>query len=544
MNMRRYFFLFCFFFLGSSVLVFAQGKQVDGELLVHFEDKVDVVSFLQQFAGNKRQAAPAELNYGRPVGQILNIHILTYNPRETEGQVLLERLRRHPQVEAAQFNYYLEWRGEVQPNDPSYDLQWTLPRIGLPEVWEVTTGGRTADDREVVVAVLDSGFDIFHEDLKDNLWINYSEVPGDGVDNDFNGYVDDVEGWNFINSSPEHPVKQHGHSVAGIIGARGNNDLGVSGVNWNVRLMLLSVSQVDQIVAAYEYALSQRELFLKTEGREGALVVVTNASFGVSRVFCEEQPVWGGMYDLLGKEGVLSVGGADNSAWDVDEVGDMPTTCPSDYLLTVLNTNIDDERHQGSAWGSESIDMGAPGQNSYTTKPYDEYGLFTGNSASVPHLTGSVALLYSLPCSSIAEGIFSQPEETALFIREVLLDGVDPLEDLDTVTVTGGRLNVFNSMMLIQEQCGGSSGPLSIFNLYPNPANEQVTVNYETPDFENYQIRVFNTLGQEVHRDEIVPSRFSEKSYELMTARYPTGLYYFIIHRGDERTAAPFVIQR
>lgn len=544
MNVKRSILLTALLLTGLNVAVFAQGKQVEGELIVRFQERVDVGAFLREFGGNKRQAAPAVLSYGRPVGQWLNIHVLTFDPGKTEGQFVLDRLRRDRRVVAAQFNYYLEWREEVLPNDPSYDLQWTLPRIGLPQVWEVTTGGRTADDREVVVAVLDSGFDLYHEDLEENVWINHSEVPGDGVDNDFNGYVDDVKGWNFITDSPVHPIKQHGHSVAGIVGARGNNDLGVSGVNWDVRLMLLSVSQVDQIVAAYEYALAQRELFTKTQGREGALVVVTNASFGVSRTFCEEQPVWGDMYDLLGREGVLSIGGADNSAWDVDEVGDMPTTCPSDYLLTVLNTNEEDKRHQGSAWGAESIDMGVPGQNSFTTKPYNEYGLFTGNSASVPHLAGAVALLYSLPCGSIAEGALSQPEETALFIRQVLLNGVDKLDELDTITVTGGRLNVFNSMLLIQDQCGGTTGPLSIFNVYPNPADQEVTVHYETPDFENYQVRVFNTLGQEVFRDEIAPSRFSEKNYELITARYPIGLYYFFIYRGKDRATAPFVIQR
>lgn len=539
----------CFIFLIILILgpeIAAQESQrIAGELIVRLENGVVPDDFLKTFStATSRQPTAVPLRYDRSVGRRFNIHVFRYDPVQSDGELLLQRLRRDRKVAAAQFNYRLEWRDEVVPNDPEYLEQWTLPRIGLPQVWEVATGGKTALDAEIVVAVLDSGFDLDHEDIKDNVWNNSGEVPGDGIDNDGNGYIDDVVGWNFVASTPVHPLSEHGNSVAGIIGARGDNGTGVTGINWNVKLMLLTVSQVDQIIEAYEYALDQRERYNLSQGLEGSLVVATNASFGVSKTFCSEQPVWGGMYDLLGEVGVLSVGGADNSAWDVDEVGDMPTTCTSDFLLTVLNTDIDDVRYQSSAWGPVSIDMGAPGQNSFTTKLEDRYGLFTGNSAAVPHLTGTIGLLYSLPCEGLAEGVLTQPQQTALFLREVLLEGVDPLVDLEGLTVTGGRLNVFNTMELIQAQCGGTTGPLALLNLFPNPADESMKVLYETPDFEPYDIEVFNPLGQLIYREEVVPSRFSTKTYELPTAQWPIGVYYLSVRRDKERVTKTFVIQR
>ena len=118
---------------------------------------------------------------------------------------------------------------------------------------------------------------------------------------------------------------------------------------------------------------------------------------------------WGKIYERLGAAGILTAAGAANNAWDVVQVGDMPTTCPSDFLLTVLNTNANDERYYGSAFGRKSIDMGAPGQNSYTTKPFNNYGSFNGNSAAAPHLAGAIALLYAMPCGNIGRGRLRYP---------------------------------------------------------------------------------------------------------------------------------------
>ena len=298
----------------------------------------------------------------------------------------------------------------VNPDDSFFSDQWDMAKIGLPDVWETTTGGLTVNGDTIVVAVLDSGFDIDHPDLRDNIWQNLEEIPNDNIDNDNNGYIDDIYAWNFRDSSNIHHLHAHGHSVAGIVGAKGNNGLGVTGVSWNVKVMVLDTKAISDIISAYEYVIDQRQRYNESNGTKGAFVVATNASFGKDRAFCEEYPVWGGMYDLMGEVGILTGAGTANSSWDVEEFGDMPTTCTSDFIITTLNTNEADEKHSGSAYGGVSIDIGSPGQGSFTIKLNDDYGDFGGNSAAAPHLTGAIGLLYSVPCPEIADGAYSTAE--------------------------------------------------------------------------------------------------------------------------------------
>ncbi|MGB3548091.1 MAG: S8 family serine peptidase, partial [Saprospiraceae bacterium] len=186
------------------------------------------------------------------------------------------------------------------PTDELYPRQAThLELVGLPRAWDLTTGGTAPNGDRIVVAILDEGFDLAHEDLLNNTWTNTGEVPNDGIDNDGNGYVDDLHGWNFKSDRPTFPDALHGQSVAGIIGAQGDNGIGTTGVNWSVDLMYFAIETVSDIVAAYEYVLDQRVRYNNSQGREGSLVVVTNASFGVEGGRCSSYAVWADMYDRL-----------------------------------------------------------------------------------------------------------------------------------------------------------------------------------------------------------------------------------------------------
>jgi hypothetical protein len=538
MNMIIWRWLAVLLALGFSVAAPGQREPIPGQLIVRLRADYSPSALR---GGGGTLSASAGIAHERPIAPQFNIHLFRYDTAFMSGEVALALVRRHKAVLAAQFNRELQWRHS--PNDPEYDRQWSLPRIQAPQVWQYTTGGRTARGDEIVVAVLDGGFDLRHEDFRDNLWFNPGERPGDGIDNDGNGYIDDVNGWNFVENKPEHRVDQHGQSVAGIIGAKGNNGIGVTGLNWRVQIMPLSVRFVDQIIAAYAYVIDQRSRYNKTDGRDGAFVVATNASFGIDRVFCEEEPVWGQMYDLLGAVGVLTGAGAANADWNVDEVGDMPTTCPSPYLISVLNTNGNDERHPSSAYGSRSIEMGAPGQNSYTTKPGDNYGLFNANSAAAPHLTGAIGLLYSLPCPAIAELSIRNPPQMAKLIREALLAGVDPQPSLREYTTTGGRLNIFRAMEQLQDFCGASSGPLNIMRVYPNPAGQFTRVEYESPDFEPLVLRVFNSMGQFLYQETISPSRFGIKQHRLdIPPNWTAGIYFVSLQHHDKWVTQRFVV--
>lgn len=445
---------------------------------------------------------------------------------------VLSMLRANSNVKNVQRNGVIDFRRT--PNDPDYSLQFGLEMIGAPKVWDITTGGLTATGDTIVVAILDSGANLQHEDLQDNIWINHVEEI-DGIDNDENGYIDDIHGWDFIDESGDIGIKNHGTAVAGIIGARGNNDLGITGVNWNIKIMVFRIMRVDQIIAAYEYIIDQRHKYNTTNGKKGAFIVATNASFGRGRTFCTEQPIWGEMYDRLGAVGILTGAATDNSNYDVDERGDVPTTCESEFLITTTNIDKTDQKHQSAAFGSISVDMGAPGQGSYSAESFDEYGTFNGNSAAAPHVTGSIALLYSLPCAELGRFAKDSPREAALLIKDALLKGVDPNESLEGVTATGGRLNVFNSMIEIQNFCGTTTGDLEIFSLTPNPVADFLTMTFETPDFDDYTIDLYNTLGQLVYKNTIIPNRFLRKQVTINVANLDSGTYFLVL-RGSEKT--------
>jgi len=517
--------LFSLTFSMAQSAPLADNGLIAGEILLKLKPQIVAVDFEESFGRNYA------LRHVRQLGHRLNIHLYNFDAN-ANGQALLDQLRKHPMVESAQFNYSVNSRND--PNDPNFSEQWGLERIGAPQVWDVTTGGLSARGDTIVLAILDSGFDVNHEDLRDNVWFNRFEIPNNGIDDDGNGYTDDVMGWNFITDSAVITSDAHGTSVAGIAGARGNNGVGISGMNWNIKLMLLPTDNVGQVIEAYEYIIEQRDLFNSTNGQKGAFVVATNASFGREAEFCSAQPVWGPLYDEMGQVGVLTGAGTANRAWDVDMVGDMPTTCPSNFIITTLNTADNDRRYQGSAFGKVSIDLGTPGDGSFSIKPNGEYGIFGGNSASAPHLSGAIALLYSLPCEGLAEDALLRPAETALFIRQALLQSVDPIASLANETVTGGRLNVFRAMEHIQESCGNTTGDLAIVNLFPNPVSLDLKLEYESPDFEALDIRVFNALGQLVFSDRFFPARFGAKQYVIDVRSWATGTYFATINRGKD----------
>jgi hypothetical protein len=468
-----------------------------GQLLVKFKPQVVPENFMVGFQTYSRDGGGIWLE--KKLSKAANINLIGYDTLTVNALKLLEEIKKDPQVEYACFDISVESRGDM-PDDPNLASQWGLFTIGTEKVWELTKGGVSALGDTIVVAILDTGFDINHEDLKGNIWINKGEKPGDKIDNDQNGYIDDITGWNFVHQNATHIADNHGSSVAGIIGAKGNNGKGISGMNWHVKLMVFETRLVSDIIAAYDYIIEQRERYNRTKGKQGAFVVTTNASFGVNKIKCVDQPLWGEMYDRLGAAGILSVAGAANNPWNVDEVGDMPTTCKSDYLMTVLNTNPKDERYAGSAFGAVSIDMGAPGQNSFSTKNNNEYGVFHGNSAAAPHLAGAIALLYSIPRHKLADDAMAFPAQTAMKIRNLLLNNVDKVPSLVSLTSTGGRLNVFSSMLKLLEIYPEKKPemPTGKLLVYPNPSIDEIYVEIAKPENETGLLSIYNAMGQQV----------------------------------------------
>ena len=294
-----------------------------------------------------------------------------------------------------------------------------------------------------------------------NLWKNHAEIPDNGIDDDNNGYVDDYHGWDTgSNSDNVGDGGGHGTPVAGIVGAKGNNGVGVAGVNWDVKVMIVQggTGVESEVLQAYSYALVARQRYNETNGTEGAFVVSTNASWGVDFGQPEDAPLWCSFYDTLGVHGILNCGATINGNQNIDEVGDLPTACPSDYMIAVTNMNWNDIKVQGAGYGLETIDLGAFGANTWTTS-VSSYGSFGGTSGATPHVTGTIALMYSAPCPLLSGLAKSDPEAAAALVREYILDTVDPNESLEGITTTGGRLNVANAMNELMANCGPCPPP-------------------------------------------------------------------------------------
>lgn len=366
----------------------------------------------------------------------------------------LSRLRALPALRWAQADHYTQDR--LLPDDSAFGQQWNLHQasdadVDAPEAWDLATGGTDPLGRSIVVAVVDGGMDLAHPELAPNQWTNPGEIPGNGQDDDSNGYVDDLHGWSAYTHSGTLTFTGHGTHVSGIVGARGNNLNQVCGVNWDVDLLTVCGSSTTTSVAleAYAYVLEQKTLWLESGGQWGANVVSTNSSFGVNFGNCAagDYPAWNEIYDALGDVGILSAAATMNLNANVDLQGDVPTSCPSDYLITVTNTTNTDLRNTSSAYGALSIDLGAPGTQILSTHLNSGSTYLTGTSMSAPHVAGAVALMHAAASDSLAHLVAAQPAEGARVLKQLLLEGVDPLPALAGITVTGGRLNLHKAVL-------------------------------------------------------------------------------------------------
>jgi len=396
----------------------------------------------------------------------------------------LTDLRANPWVEKAQLDHKLTQRQTI-PNDPNFSSLWNMHNTGqsggtvdadidAPEAWDLTTGGVTPLGDTIVVAVIDGGCDINHIDLVDNLWTNRYEIPYNSVDDDSNGYVDDIHGWDAYNSIGSIPSHSHGTHVCGIVGARGNNNIHVTGVNWNVKLMPIagSTSLTSIALEAYGYALDQRFFYDSTGGQLGAFVVATNSSFGIDNADCNSDPyiLWNDIYDAMGQLGILSAAATMNSNSNVDVTGDVPTGCASDYVIAVTNTTKYDTKNAGAAYGALSIDLGAPGTSVVSTVPGNTTSSMSGTSMASPHVAGAVGFLHAVMSQGFATYYLNNPGDGALMIKDFILDGTDPLTSLNGITVSGGRLNLNNSALLVQLFMASDS-------LDPNPVTDLIADN-------------------------------------------------------------------
>jgi Subtilase family/Secretion system C-terminal sorting domain len=427
---------------------------VEGDLIVMFKHGVDAGSFIKNYS-------VIDLKIKEELVKDLNIYLLQYDTKKSQSVDALVSVMRNDNVAIAQFNHYVTER--VIPNDSRFAEQWDKNNTGqtggtpdadidAPEAWDITPGGVTVLGDTIVVAIVDGGQQVDHPDL--DTWRNWAEIPGNNIDDDNNGYIDDINGWNAASNNGTIPAATHGSHCAGIAGARGNNNLGVAGVNLKVKTMPIvygsSPTLEQSVVKAYGYALKERKLYNQSNGAQGAFVVSTNSSFGVDNGQPSNYPLWCAFYDSLGVEGILSAGAGPNNNVNIDIVGDIPTTCPSNYLIAVTNTTNTDARNSGAGYGPINMDLGAPGTSILSTLPTSTYGLLTGTSMATPQVTGAVGLLYAGASSVFIQLAKNDPDSAALLFKQFILSSVDTIPALTGITVSNGRLNVYKMLQKVR----------------------------------------------------------------------------------------------
>ncbi len=431
---------------------------VQGEIIVMTQEKGDINKLAQDL--NREHGVFARVEVKELLSAPMRTWLIGFDESAVSMSEMLYSTKKNTNVKLAQTNKILEER--VIPNDPFFSQQWHHANgndrdIDSPEAWDITTGGLTTTGDEIVVCVVENnGSNWQQADIVDNHWVNNNEIPDNGIDDDENGYVDDYDGWHVVNLNDNLGTGNHGTQVSSMIGAKGDNSTGITGVNWNVKIMQVQLGSIveSRVVASYSYALTMRKLYNQTNGEKGAFVVATNSSWGIDGGQPSEAPIWCAMYDSLGTYGVISCGATANNDVNIDLVGDLPTACPSEYLVSVTATDNNDVR-TFSGYGTTHVDLGAPGEDVFLAGN-NNYNTTSGTSFATPCVAGAIALLYSAPCTSFMAQVYADPSLAAELMINYILNGVDPVSNLAEETVTGGRLNVKTSLDLLLAACSNN----------------------------------------------------------------------------------------
>lgn len=498
---------------------------VKGQLLIQLKHNTNSNQFIRKFQTEQHISVRSFKCISAP----LNIYLIEFEDKAINLNQSKRFIYSYNEVQLVQKNHLVASR-EAIPNDILFNDQWYLKNTGTgggvvdadidaTDAWDITTGGTTTHNDTIVVCVIEgSGVDISHEDLQGNLWKNYAEIPGDGIDNDNNGYIDDFRGWNVQSEDDFVASGSHGTRVCGMIGAKGNNEIGISGVNWDVKMMIIkgqTASNEASVIAAYTYPLVMRKRYNESYGEEGAFVVATNASWGIDNGNPADSPLWCAIYDSLGVHGILNVGATTNNNVNVDVAGDLPTGCTSPYFIGVTMSNNIDVR-ASSGFGTTAVDLAAPGYGVKLPIPGNSYSTTNGTSFATPCVTGAIALAYAAPCADFINLAKFDPAAATLQMKDYILNGVDVLPALSTDVMTSGRLNVFNSINLMLDGCD-TDACIPPYNLRANAISDTAATLHWDGFTTDYLLTINGTeiavVGNEINLDTLSPC--SEYTFSL-----------------------------
>ncbi|XVJ59247.1 MAG: S8 family serine peptidase [Tepidisphaera sp.] len=394
---------------------------LDAQPTLEYDPGSVLVKFSTQGRGADRMISQAAALVGGEVVQrwtvVPGLVHLTVNSMSVEDAIRV--LSAMPEVEYAEPDFYV--RALVTPNDPSYGQLWGMNQtndadIDAPQGWDIFTG-----NPNFVVAVIDTGIQRTHPDLAANTWVNPGEIAGNSIDDDGNGFVDDLYGWDFVNND-NNPTDDNGHGThcAGTIGAVGNNGVGVVGVVWNTKLAACK--------------------FLSASGSGSISAALSSLQYCIGKGIKVSNNSWGGggfsqsMANALttaANVGHIFVAAAGNGGYNNDTSPSYPASYTNPNVIAVAATASNDTLASFSQFGATSVDVGAPGVNIYSTYPTNSYTTLSGTSMATPHVAGVVTAVYG-----------QNPSWTYQQVRDRIYATVRPVAALNGRCVTGGMVNL------------------------------------------------------------------------------------------------------
>ena len=410
----------------ASGKVSGQPAYAPDRILVKFKPGVSTTQAMNALA--RAENVPAVLSRK---ARFFDTTVVSVSAPRADIPAIVKAVSAWPDVEYAEPDYLLY--AAVRPNDTYFNNLWGLENTGqfsgtpdadidATEAWDTFTG-----DASLVVGVIDSGIDYTHPDLAANMWVNPGEIPSNGRDDDGNGYIDDIHGINTITGTG-NPMDDNGHGThcAGTIGAVSNNNRGVAGVAWKVKLMGLKFLDskgsgwTSDAIEALAYAKTMKTQY-------GVNIKITSNSWG-GYVYSKE------LADAISASnaaGILFVAAAGNDALNTDDKPHYPSSLQIANVISVASSDHNDALSAFSNYGLISVDLAAPGSGIYSTIPNNSYAYYSGTSMATPHVAGAAALLWGYrPTLGVAE------------VKSLLMENVDKVSAFANRMVSGGRLNV------------------------------------------------------------------------------------------------------
>lgn len=350
------------------------------------------------------------------------------------------------------------------------------------------------------------------------------------MDDDFNGYKDDYYGLNaqFFSEGDNHSPDNHGTEVISVIGAKGNNQLGITGTNQNIKILLCSADNSNELVKCYHYFVKMKRDYLNSGGKKGAFIVSSNLSAGFDATFPTDLPLVCQAYDSLGKVGILNSVATVNRNDDIAITGDIPGLCPSDYMICVTNTDRYDNKVTESGYNQIHVDLGACGESIPMIGISGNVIEESGTSFASPHVAGLISLLYQF-CPKINNLNKSNPDLAAKAMKDIILACGDDISSLKNITVTGKRINALVALQYLNNYCSDTTIKLDNLLLFNNLTTGELIVKFNPSQFGKYRIQLVDNLGRllDAWNINFIPDNYN--AFQTDISNYAPGVYHVYI---------------